>query len=605
MTGPSPVGAFGRQVALSAALLWLLYAFELPRLLHAYHVPETGRETVAALAWGAALFTAFGGAQMALAQGLGRVTRRSVGHGALALLGTALFLALFIDCEVSATQAVHLYSAATRRALNNPDPNREMHLSPVLWSTLGAICLTTALVHGFAAWILARRPPSPSRVGRGLLATGVFGVAAFVIAAPGAFSLADPIGTALPLFELILPARRTAEDYAVLYPPADAPLPTMTRRPDILLVAVESLRADVFNDETMPELRRFVSHHRCIASERHFSGGHVTEQGIFSLFYGLDAYHLLPFLAQSTPSMALKTLRHNGYRLVGGSGSALRHWNGAGLMVDQLDVYDEPWDPDPAERDRMIVDVVLQDTGTGPYFRFLFFDSTHFDYHAPPDNAPFQPAERPDLVKVIGRDRLQDERPALWNQYRNAVHWVDVQLGRLLAAPAPGRFVVVVGDHGEEFWEGGMLGHSGSNFVNSRIEVPLVLCLPDDDPGSGLALPHIERSSHVDVLPTIFDYAGVEIPTDGRSLLRPQTPEAAAVPVLVSGIGLPVDAGEVCLIGPETKTWLTLAPGPAGTSTLYTRRVTDLDDHPLDVSTGPADPATVAFFERRFSRFLR
>lgn len=75
--------------------------------------------------------------------------------------------------------------------------------------------------------------------------------------------------------------------------------------------------------------------------------------------------------------------------------------------------------------------------------------------------------------------------------------------------------VVFVSDHGEEFQEHGVLGH-GWDLHGEVLTVPLVVRAPGGV--EGLRIDHLVQ--HVDVLPTILDFAGLAAPTDhdGRSL---------------------------------------------------------------------------------------
>lgn len=593
---PLPWGSLHRLVAVFVGVFCGFHLVELPRLLDTFQVPWTPGAWLLAAAYQLALAAALAAPLLALAALLARLLRPAWGFATLALGAAALTLGLFIDDEVAAIQGVHVYSAVATRALRNADPNREMHLSAAVLAIVGGVALTCIVGYAVTAFRLARRDlrgPAFGRLPRTLFGGALLAAGAFAALGGEVISEANPLCQVLPLFDRVVGARPPAETYEIRYPPADFSPPTMTSKPDILLVAVESLRADVLTPQLMPALTAFRDSHACFRIDRHFTNGHVTELGIFSLLYGLNAYHFLPFGEAKIPSAALATLRHNGYRLEGASGSALRRWNGASLMVDQLDAYTELDDAAPAERDRRMVAAARAVVPPSPAFRFLFFDSTHLDYDFPPDFEIDRPVLRPDFSNFVGTDRLAAHKEEVKNRYRNAVRWVDHLLGELLAAQDPNTWIVVAGDHGEEFWEEGLLGHSGPRFIRSRVEVPLIFCAPASIDISG-APPH-DRTSHVDVMATLFDAAGVRIPTDGHSLLRPQSPE----PLVVTGIGFPVDTGDFCLVGADYKVWLVENAGWRGQA--FVRRLTDLDDAPR----GPLDlgPPLTAF-RGRFQEFL-
>ena len=83
--------------------------------------------------------------------------------------------------------------------------------------------------------------------------------------------------------------------------------------------------------------------------------------------------------------------------------------------------------------------------------------------------------------------------------------------------------VVLVGDHGEEFFEHGKSGH-GQNFTGVQTRTPLVLHLPGGKPGV-----YEGMSSHLDVPAMVAPYLGVENNaadfSHGIDLLAPGAPK--------------------------------------------------------------------------------
>ena len=63
--------------------------------------------------------------------------------------------------------------------------------------------------------------------------------------------------------------------------------------------------------------------------------------------------------------------------------------------------------------------------------------------------------------------------------------------------------VVVVGDHGEEYFEHNYLGHS-SSFVNEQTKTTLILYYPGIKPGE-----YTSMSSHLDIVPMLAKLFGV------------------------------------------------------------------------------------------------
>jgi membrane-anchored protein YejM (alkaline phosphatase superfamily) len=96
---------------------------------------------------------------------------------------------------------------------------------------------------------------------------------------------------------------------------------------------------------------------------------------------------------------------------------------------------------------------------------------------------------------------------AVRNRYRNAVYHADAVLGGVFEALArtgldDDTWVIVTGDHGEEFRECGFFGHT-SAFTREQIEVPFVVRGPGIEPG-------VERrpTSHLDFAPTLLEHLG-------------------------------------------------------------------------------------------------
>ncbi len=119
--------------------------------------------------------------------------------------------------------------------------------------------------------------------------------------------------------------------------------------------------------------------------------------------------------------------------------------------------------------------------------------------------------------------------------YWGGVHWTDGLLARTTAflgreGLLENTLLVVTSDHGEGFGEHGSLGH-GRLLYDELIQVPLVMAGPKPFAGgqrvtSGVGL--------VDILPTFFDWAGLEPQTgiEGRSILTLLEEDQGCRPVL-------------------------------------------------------------------------
>jgi arylsulfatase A-like enzyme len=164
-----------------------------------------------------------------------------------------------------------------------------------------------------------------------------------------------------------------------------------------------------------------------------------------------------------------------------------------------------------------------------PWFVFAHYFDAHCDYVPPPPyDTRFDPeyagtmtgagcvagpaVSRPDperpgaIVRTIA-DRDLEHVVAL---YEGEVAWVDAQVGTVLAALdrlglARTTLVVVVSDHGEEFFEHGNLGHR-HELHEEAVRVPMILRLPGVLPADAAIRGPV---SLTDVVPTVLDLTGI------------------------------------------------------------------------------------------------
>ena len=262
--------------------------------------------------------------------------------------------------------------------------------------------------------------------------------------------------------------------------------------------------------ELSPTIREFQTSHPGVLSRRHFSSSHTTAAGAFSFLSGLHPY-LLDFMSEARrPLPSFRILRANGYRLYGTSASLLGDSSpGMPAVLDQLDDYREFSHLDPMEKDQAAIRWMKEKYQAHdpdcPFFFFIFLNAPHHNYTSPPEFQRFQPTLPDDYDHFLGDGKLRSFREEIFNRYKNSILYTDHLFGRLIKIfqreLKDGNLVVALtGDHGEEFWDAGLLGHSKPRFIRSRIETPLVLHLP------GVKALEINLSCHADLFPTVIDY---------------------------------------------------------------------------------------------------
>ena len=142
----------------------------------------------------------------------------------------------------------------------------------------------------------------------------------------------------------------------------------------------------------------------------------------------------------------------------------------------------------------------------GPFFAWVHFFDPHDAYLRPPEEVLRQfPPDGPGPLASMR---------AL---YDAEVHFVDIQLGRILdALKTAGRYedtmIVVVADHGEGLGDHGWPGHQ--LLYQEQIHVPLVVRLPGEPRGKTVAA--VVRT--IDIFPTVLEGLGIDRP--GRSSAR-------------------------------------------------------------------------------------
>lgn len=132
---------------------------------------------------------------------------------------------------------------------------------------------------------------------------------------------------------------------------------------------------------------------------------------------------------------------------------------------------------------------------------------------------PHDPYLPPDVKSDLSRTRLlqSDFEPSMKEAvkacYEAEVAFMDREVGRLFDAIARDTLVVFTGDHGEEFQEHGGYLH-GHTLFQELLSVPLLFRGPGVPQGAAIYAP----VSHVDITPTLLDYAGIPEKLSGESL---------------------------------------------------------------------------------------
>lgn len=311
-----------------------------------------------------------------------------------------------------------------------------------------------------------------------------------------------------------------------------------SKKPNILIIVAESFRSDVISKNLTPNLHRFYTQFSTIKSEHHYSGSHVSETSVFSILYGINTYNYHTFSENKIKSVPLAFLKESGYELLGYSANQLANWNGSSFLISQFDKYIENPQTVPFLDDSLVVDSLFNFNRnrdrSKSFCTFVFLNSTHHNYYFPPEFEIDKPVIAQDYNHFLGDDKLEVDKAKIFNRYKNSVRYTDHNFKRILdifeEEIAKGELIVVfTGDHSEEFWDKGLLGHGAANLYNCRTEVPLLFHLPNTSEK------RYNFTSHQEILPTIIDYLSssdyskLSTRFNGESLLTSEKPDRFSV----------------------------------------------------------------------------
>ncbi len=310
---------------------------------------------------------------------------------------------------------------------------------------------------------------------------------------------------------------------------------TETKKPNIYLFIVESLRDDFMTEDVAPHITTFRDEN--VHFGKTFSNANATHKAWYSLFHA--NYPFLWAEAQKkwkSGSLPLQLLKKMGYDIHVYSGSQLRYYRLDKLMfgthnylADSYHVYPhyapvQAWESDTRAVNKFLKHLDQNEKKEGNLFIF-FIDSTHFNYSWP-DDYPlhFKPIseEKTDLRVSNSIKNVHLTK----NRYRNSIHFVDSLFGKVMGKLKEKELyddalILFTADHGEEFFEEGQLFHA-SHLSAMQTEPPLYMKLGDNKRLKALKTDEIV-TSHVDIFPTLIDYLLGEQPYpffDGESLFK-------------------------------------------------------------------------------------
>ncbi len=294
---------------------------------------------------------------------------------------------------------------------------------------------------------------------------------------------------------------------------------------NVIVLLLESWRADSWGPSITPNIAAFA--HENLVFDQHFSSGNSTVAGVVGLFYGIHPTYWEAIKADNValhnPVMIDAFVEH-GYELGIFAESSFERHKIKDAVFRDIEIHDRFQGKQAVTKDpdltRQLLDFLRErDARDEPFFAFGFYKASHYTYSYDPETAPFHPAKRRNLAL-----RADEGIEPYLNDYRNALHFEDEQVGRVLdwlrhSGHLEDTVVVITTDHAESFDDNGQdyWGH-GSNFTRYQTQVPFFMHWPGHD-----ARVESRRSSHLDLTPTllrgVFGCTNpIEDYSDGRDL---------------------------------------------------------------------------------------
>ena len=325
-------------------------------------------------------------------------------------------------------------------------------------------------------------------------------------------------------------------------------------RPHVVVVVMESTRGDVLGKRVngrpvAPNLESLAAGGSAATAYSHVG---FTTESLKSLFSG----QLAPQVGD--PSL-FRDLKASGYRIgvfsgqpedFGGISKTVGMRASADVHVDAETLRDKRAF-DFAAQGSLLVDeshlldafdatLGREDWQARPHFAYFNFQSPHFPYHH--DGVPARVTEHPIERGAIGAEHAEEVQETYWNAVANADAWLGEVIGRLKAKGVwDDTLLIVTGDHGEDLFEEGFLGHG--HVINQRQFGTLLIA---------------NRSGMLPPGPlALADYRAIL-----TAALRGQPPEAPAAPPFLH-IGPLAAPTAIGLAGPGTLTSLRLDTGEA------------------------------------------
>ncbi|MDB2385988.1 DUF3413 domain-containing protein [Shewanella sp.] len=261
-------------------------------------------------------------------------------------------------------------------------------------------------------------------------------------------------------------------------------------KPNILVIAIDSLQAQWLDQPTMPFLTGFSNRNQSF--QRHISGGNQFNSGMFSLLYGLQgSYQNAIDLHYESPVLT-QELSKNGYQL-GLFTTDNSHAQPQAIFND-FQRIDTLYQNSYANADLDTIKHWQQwtESSTQPWFSLVNLKAPS-SYDTPAGFLGISPTHR-DLNKLPAEK-------VLLAQYRQSLNFIDGQLEKMLTQLPENTLVVITGISGKVFTTNPESARV--NFSSDNVHVPMIIAWPT----AAIATQVNYQTTHNELVPTLMTQA--------------------------------------------------------------------------------------------------
>lgn len=270
---------------------------------------------------------------------------------------------------------------------------------------------------------------------------------------------------------------------------------------NIIFVLVDSLRFDVINEKTTPNLYNLAKEN--LYYTNHYSGGNATRTGVFSIFYGIPSYYWNQSIITSNEPALFEVMHKHNYDIQAFASANLYNPEFyRNVFVNIKGVRTESKCKGAADCDndalKDFYHYLDKEDKNNPFFAFVFLDQLHSQRLTDDDlklDLPFKPnLKEAEYLKL----NANYDKKNYFELYNNVVFVIDKKIGQIVEKLKSknlydNSIIVFTSDHGDEFNDNNLnyWGHN-SNFTDYQIKVPMIIKWP-------------QKQNQIDELTTHYD----------------------------------------------------------------------------------------------------